>query len=90
MRTEENEIQTSTGTILLSAMECAKMCGISRRTWFRLAASLRTPACVRVGASPRWPRQSLELWIALGCPDRKTFEARKEAGRRAIWKSTQI
>jgi hypothetical protein len=45
---------------------------------------------VRVGASPRWPRQSLELWIALGCPDRKTFEARKEAGRRAIWKSTQI
>lgn len=70
---------TKTNTVLLSASECAKMCGISRRSWFRFSASLKTPACVRVGSSPRWRREDLELWIGWNCPDRKEFEARKEA-----------
>lgn len=70
MKTEKNEIQPSTGTIFLSAADCAKLCRISRRQWFRLSAGLRTQPCVRVGASPRWPRQSLELWIIFGCPDK--------------------
>jgi len=67
--------------ILLSAADCAKMCGISRRTWFRLAASAKCPASVRVGASPRWRSNDIDQWISMGCPDRKTFESLQEVSR---------
>ncbi|MHC4461854.1 MAG: helix-turn-helix transcriptional regulator [Planctomycetota bacterium] len=77
-QTKEKSIQSTNEAILWSAAQCAKMCGISRRSWFRLNASARVPACVRVGASPRWVRKTLEQWIAMGCPDRRTFEAMKE------------
>jgi predicted DNA-binding transcriptional regulator AlpA len=76
---EKTHLEQVSQTVLYSAADCARMCGLSRRTWFRLASSARTPACVRVGASPRWVRKTLEHWIALGCPDRRTFEARLEA-----------
>ena len=66
-------------TALLSAAECARMCGVSRRTWFRLASSAKTPGSVRVGGSPRWRRRDLELWISWGCKSRQEFEARREA-----------
>ena len=65
-------------TILVSASDAARMCGVSRRTWFRLAASAKVPSCVRVGSSPRWVRTTLESWIAMGCPSRREFEARME------------
>ena len=56
------------------------ICGVSRRTWFRLAASERTPASIRLGASPVWRREDLNLWISLGCPSRKEFEAKEVQG----------
>lgn len=77
---KEQRTQPVNEAILLSAAQCAKMCGISRRSWFRLNASAKVPACVRVGFSPRWVRKTLERWIAMGCPSRKEFEARKAAG----------
>ena len=63
---------------LLSAADAAKMCRISRRSWFRLNSSGRVPSCVRVGGSPRWRRTDLESWISKNCPDRKSFEAMRE------------
>jgi len=66
--------------VLYSAADCARLCGVSRRTWFRLSSSLRTPACIRVGASPRWVRKTLELWISMSCPSRQEFEARRKGG----------
>ena len=67
--------------VLYSAADCARMCGINRRTWFRLVAAGKTPACVRVGASPKWRRKDLELWIRSDCCSRHEFESRKNAGR---------
>lgn len=64
---------------LYSAADCARMCGVSRRTWFRLAACAKTPASVRVGGSPRWRRRDMELWISWGCKSRQEFETRREA-----------
>ena len=78
-QTKEKSIQSTNETALLSAADAARMCRISRRSWFRLNASGKVPACVRVGASPRWVRKILEQWIAMECPDRREFEARKEA-----------
>ncbi|MFC1739247.1 helix-turn-helix transcriptional regulator [Planctomycetota bacterium] len=80
-QTKEKSITSTNETQLLSAADCARMCGISRRSWFRFVASAKVPACVRVGASPRWVRKTLERWIELGCPGRKTFEAMEKAGK---------
>lgn len=76
---KEKVIQPASETQLLSAADAAKMCRISRRSWFRLSASARCPACVRVGASPRWRRDDLLDWILWGCCSRREFEARREA-----------
>jgi predicted DNA-binding transcriptional regulator AlpA len=67
--------------VLLRAVDCARLCGVSRRTWFRLASSAKTPPSIRLGGSSVWRREDLELWITLGCPSRKEFEARMEAER---------
>lgn len=77
---KEKVIQPSNETQLLSAADAAKMCRISRRSWFRLNASARVPACVRVGASPRWRRGDLLDWIRWGCCDRQEFDVRKQTG----------
>jgi len=78
--TKQKSVELAEEKTLLSAADCASMCGVSRRTWFRLSASLRTPACIRVGASPKWRREDLALWIRLNCCSRQEFEARKQAG----------
>jgi len=81
METKEKKISTATEAILLSAADCAQMCGISHRSWFRYVASGVTPACVRLNNNPKWRRSDIEKWISMGCPDRKTFEAMKDAGK---------
>ena len=81
MKTEkENNIKAVNQKILLSAADCARMCGISRRCWFRYVANGKTPACIRLNTNPKWHREIIELWISLGCPDRKTFEAMQLSG----------
>ena len=51
----------------------------SKRTVFRLNSAGKLPAPVRVGGCLRWRESDIEAWMAMGCPDRKTFETRKEA-----------
>jgi predicted DNA-binding transcriptional regulator AlpA len=43
-----------------------------------LRSSGRLPKPVNIGGSVRWRASDIEKWIDWGCPDRKTFEARKE------------
>jgi predicted DNA-binding transcriptional regulator AlpA len=79
--TKQKSVGLADEQILLSAADCARLCGLSRRTWFRLAASAKCPACVRVGCSPRWRLSDIKQWIEWGCPSSKEFEARKEISR---------
>ena len=53
--------------------------GLSERTLWRLNDSGKIPACIRLGRSVKWRRSDILKWIELGCPDRTTFEAGKEA-----------
>jgi predicted DNA-binding transcriptional regulator AlpA len=64
--------------LLVPAPEAARLCGVSEATWFRLKAAGKTPAPVKLGRV-LYRVEDLKLWVALGCPDRKTFEARKAA-----------
>ena len=81
MKTEmkDQKTQPVNEAILLSAADCARICGISRRSWFRYVSSGKTPACIRLNNNPKWNREIIELWISWGCPDRKAFEAMQQA-----------
>ncbi len=78
-KTKDQRTQSAKECVLLSAAQCAQMCGISRRSWFRYVASGKTPACVRLNDNPKWRREDIELWIYWNLPARREFEARKEA-----------
>ena len=77
--TRQSDVDSLNQAALLRAADCARLCGVSRRTWFRLAASARTPASIRLGASPVWRREDVELWISWNCCSRQEFEARKQS-----------
>ena len=66
-------------TLLVNANEAAVACGIGRATWFRLKAAGKTPAPVKLAGRVLYRAEDLRLWVAMGCPDRKTFEAQKGA-----------
>jgi hypothetical protein len=62
--------------------QAAAICGVSPASWFRLKAAGKTPAPVKLGGRVLHRVEDLKLWVALGCPDRKTFEAQKSANGR--------
>jgi predicted DNA-binding transcriptional regulator AlpA len=64
---------------LLTAKDVGAMLSLSKRQVFRLHSSSKIPKAIRIGGSVRWARSTIAKWLELGAPDRKTFEARKEA-----------
>ena len=79
-KTKSQRTQAVNEAMLLSATDCARMCGISRRSWFRLCSFQKTPPSIKVGGSRRWRKDHVELWIELRCCDRKEFLARLKGG----------
>jgi len=61
----------------ISARELADLLGISMRQVWRLNSAGKLPRPVRIGGSVRWNRQEIMDWFEAGCPDRKTWDARK-------------
>ena len=68
--------------LLVPTPEAARACGISEASWFRLKAAGKTPAPVRLGGKVLYRIEDLKLWVLLGCPPRREFEARAEASRK--------
>lgn len=66
--------QTPLIPAVLRRVEAAAYCGRSIATWDRMVAAGLTPKTMKIGRSVLISRASLDQWIALGCPDRKTFE----------------
>lgn len=62
---------------LLSVKAVAQILSVSKRSVHRANSSGKIPKSVRVGGAVRWRESDIEEWIALGCPDRKTFENMK-------------
>ena len=59
------------GPLLLGADQAARLCGVSRRTWWSLHAAGKTPLPVRLGRRTLWRAAELDGWIAAGCPARE-------------------
>ena len=71
--------------LLISDVQAAAMCGLSRASWHRLAVRGAVPASVKLGRRRLWNRAEICAWCEAGCPDRRTWEAMKAAaGRRRI------
>jgi predicted DNA-binding transcriptional regulator AlpA len=69
--------------LLVDTEQAAAACGIGRATWFRLKSAGKTPAPVKLAGRVLYRVEDLRLWVSLGCPSRKEFEARKAlAGQR--------
>lgn len=71
---------------LVSARVCAELVSIAEDVWRRWDAGGLTPAAVvrRRPGGPgvtRWAIADVRLWIELGCPRRREFEARKGVKR---------
>ncbi len=50
--------------LLLGHDDAARLLGVSRSAWYRLAGSVGFPAAVAVpGSAPRWRRADLERWV---------------------------
>ena len=62
---------------LLSVKDVANSLRVSQRQVWSLNSSGRLPAPLRISRSVRWRTDDLDLWIALGCPDRAEYEARR-------------
>ncbi|KPJ65379.1 MAG: hypothetical protein AMJ43_10860 [Coxiella sp. DG_40] len=67
-------------TLTATAKDAAKICRLSKRSWFRLNSCGKVPAPVKIGGSVRWRLSDIKLWLEWNCPDRKTFEAMQQAG----------
>ena len=65
---------------LLTAKDAAKLCRLSKRSWFRLSSAGQIPRSVRIGGSVRWRLSDVEQWLEWNCPDLRKFEAMKKAG----------
>lgn len=69
-------------TTLVNANQLAEMLAISVRHLWRMKAASKLPKTVKVGGCVRWLLKDIELYLELGCPSQKKFEALKQAGRR--------
>jgi predicted DNA-binding transcriptional regulator AlpA len=68
-------------TLAVSARELAEMLNVSLRQVWRLNSAGKLPKPIRLSGSVRWNRQEVTDWFEAGCPDRKTWEARKAVAR---------
>lgn len=69
--------------LLVSAEIAARLCGVSEATWWRLHAAAKVPAPIRLGGRTLWRRAELAAFCEAGCPDRRTWEALRQRGRRS-------
>ncbi len=63
--------------LAISARDLKEMLNVSLRQVWRLNAVGKLPKPIRLGGSVRWNRQEVQDWFEAGCPDRRTWEARK-------------
>jgi prophage regulatory protein len=65
---------TLIGPLLVSAVDAARMCGVSLAGWWRLHAAGKVPAPVKLNGRTLWKTEELRSWVAAGCPDRRAWE----------------
>ena len=65
---------------LLTAKSLGQILSLSKRQIFRLNSCGKLPKPIRIGGSVRWSQSTISQWLAIGAPDRRTFEAIQQTG----------
>ena len=65
---------------LLNAKTLGNMLSLSKRQIFRLNSCGKIPAPIRIGGAVRWSADEISAWLAASAPDRRSWEAMKNAG----------
>jgi excisionase family DNA binding protein len=60
--------------VLISVKQLAALCGLTPRTVWRHLSSGKLPKHLTLGGAIRFRKTDVDCWVALGCPDRATFE----------------
>jgi hypothetical protein len=66
-------------SLLLNRRKAAALIDVSVATLDRMQAAGKLPRTLSVNGGVRYRRDDLTRWVALGCPDRKTFDAASDA-----------
>ena len=62
--------------VLVGDNAAGRICGVSGRTWRRMASAGETPAPVRLGGKlRRWRVDELKRWAEARCPSRERWES---------------
>lgn len=62
--------------LLIDAARLARTLCVSSSTVWRMDAAGKLPRPLRLsGGTTRWRTDDIRRWVALGCPDRLTFDA---------------
>lgn len=68
--------------LAVPAAEAARLCGVSRATWWRIHSGGKCPLPVLVTEkSPRWRLNELRAWMDACCPNRQAWKAMREEKR---------
>ncbi|HMO84346.1 MAG TPA: helix-turn-helix domain-containing protein [Lacipirellulaceae bacterium] len=64
--------------LAVDAAEAARLCGVSRTSWYGLQAAGRLPRPVRLGRRVVWRVEELKAWLAAGCPPLAKWQHMRE------------
>lgn len=64
--------------LAVEALQAARLCGVSRATWYSLRKAGRIPRPVRLGRRVLWRIDELREWMAAGCPPCSRWDAMKK------------
>jgi predicted DNA-binding transcriptional regulator AlpA len=72
--------QTIQNCDLYDAKTLGQKLSLSKRQIFRLNSCGKIPSPIRIGGAVRWSAEEISAWLAASAPDRRTWEAIKNAG----------
>ena len=67
--------------ILLSAVQAAQLCGVSRSHFLGLHVAGKVPLPVRLGRRTLWKTDELKSWVEAGCPPREVWQNTRRSPR---------
>jgi prophage regulatory protein len=82
IRTAATELPAAAAPLVADAAALAILLTLSVRTIRTLDAAGKIPAPIRLGGRVVWLLDEIRAWLAAGAPDRKTWQARREAARK--------
>jgi excisionase family DNA binding protein len=69
-------VASAASAALLDVQAVAALLNCSPRHVYRLSDGGKMPAPIRLGSLVRWPRQSLDAWLADGCKPVRVVSAK--------------